>query len=225
MVKYLIFDSGSIINMTEHCMVSVFRDLNKVFQGEFLITDGVKYEIIDHPLKIKRFQWGAIRIQSLLDEEIVKLAEDEEIATSSEISKKTAEVLNLANTALLVDGKPVHLIERGEAEALALSVILTEKGIENAVVVDERTARMLCESPDNLESIMESKLEADIKVKKENLEIFQKIKILRSTELIYIAYKKSLIDHNKSKLEAMLYALKFGGCSVSEKEIQIMRKL
>ena len=67
MTKYLIFDSGSVINMTENCLLSVFRDLNKVFQGEFIITDEVKYETIDHPLKIKKFGWGAIRIQSLLD--------------------------------------------------------------------------------------------------------------------------------------------------------------
>jgi len=225
MTKYLIFDSGCIINLAEHCMMSVFRDLNKVFQGEFLITDEVKYEIIDHPLKIKKFQWGAIRIQALLDEEIIKLAEDEEIATSKEISQKATEVMNLANNALFIEGKPVHLIERGEAEAMALSLILSEKKIENAVVIDERTARMLCENPENLEEIMESKLESKIEVKKENLKIFEGIKVLRSTEMIYMAYKKGLIDSDKRKLEAMLYALKFGGCSVSEKEVQIMRKL
>lgn len=223
-MKYLIFDSGSIINMTEHCMVSVFRDLAKVFQGEFIITDGIKYEIIDHPLKIKRFEWGAIRIKSLFDEDIIKLAEDEEIATKKEILDKSNEVLNMANTALTVEGKPIHLIDRGEAEALALSIILTKRGIENAVVIDERTARMICESPDNLEGIMETKLEANIEVKKENLKMFEKIKVLRSTEMIYMAYKKNLIDSDKRKLEAMLYALKFGGCSVSEKEVQVMKK-
>jgi len=225
MTRYLILDSGTIINIVQNCLVSFFRELSRIFQGEFIITDAVKYETIEHPSKIKKFSWGAIRIQSLLDEEIIKLVEDENLITKKELARKTDEVLDFANSAFIADGKPIHLIDKGEAECLALSLILSKKGIENAVVIDERTARMLCENAENLKSLMESKLETRIKMKKENLKVFEKIKVLRSTELVYMAFKKGLVDSDRKKLEAMLYALKFGGCSISEKEVEIMKKM
>lgn len=225
MTKYLIFDSGPLINITQNCLVSSFRELSKVFQGEFLITEGVRHEIIERPMEIKRFEWGAIRMQSLLDEEIIKLPEDEEIVTQKELSQKTQEVMNLANNCLFSEGKPIHLIERGESESIALSLILSKKGIDNAVVIDERTARMLCENPEYLRELMESKLEAKITINDENAKVFSKIKVIRSTELVYMAYKKKLIDNDRTKLEAMLYALKFGGCSISEKEIQAIKRM
>ncbi len=224
MAKYLIFDSGSIINITQNCLVSMFRDLGTAFQGEFLVTPAVIYETTEHPMKIKRFEWGAIRIQNLIDEELIRPFQDEEICSYKDLKTKTQEVLNLVNNALFSEGKAVHLIEAGEAECLALSIILAKKGIESAVVIDERTARMVCENPENLREIMESKLETKIEMKKENFKIFQDIKVLRSTEMVYMAFKKGIIDTDKKKLEAMLYALKFGGCSVSEKEIEFMKK-
>lgn len=223
--KYLILDSGALINITLNGLVEAFKELSTVFQGEFLITDAVKYETIEHPMNIKKFEWGAIRIGHLLEEEILKSAEDEELATQKHIEKRAGEVINLANNSFFVDGKSIHLIEQGEAEAMALSLILTENGIQNAVVIDERTARMLCENTENLKKLMEQKLRVNIKTKTENLEQFKKIKIIRSTELMYIANKRGLIDGDKRSLEAVLYALKFNGCSISEKEIQAMKAI
>lgn len=225
MTKYLIFDSGVLINLAQSCLLSVFRDLNKSFQGEFIIPDEVKYETIDHPIKIKRFGWGAMRIQALLEENIIKLPKTEELATEKELREKTNEVMDRANNAFSSNGKSIHLIERGEAECLALSLLLSERKIENAVVIDERTARMLCEDPEKLKKLMSEKLETKLEFKENSLKEFQKIKVLRSPELIYIAHKKGFIDSDTRKFEAMLYALKFGGCSISEKEIQSMKRL
>ena len=224
-MKYLIFDSGVLINLAQSCLLSVFKELKKSFGGEFIITDTVKYETIDHPGKIKKFTWGAIRIQALLDDEIIKLPETLKLVTTEELKTKTDEVMNKANNALSTNGKSIHLIERGESECLALSLILTEKKIENAVVIDERTARMLCENPEMLKELMNEKLETKLDLNEEKLEEFKKIKILRSPELIYIAHKRGIIDSDIKKFEAMLYALKFGGCSISEKEVQIIKKL
>ncbi len=225
MTKYLILDSGALINFTTNGLLEVFRELSEKFQGEFLITDTVKYETIEHPINIKRFEWGAIRIEHLLEDEIIRLAIEEELVTAKELTSKTSEVMNMANNALIIENKPLHLIERGESESMALSLLLTEKGIPNAVVIDERTARMICENPENLKKLMEEKLEATIKLKPENLQMFSKIKIIRSAELAYIAAEKGLINGDNRALEAVLYALKFNGCSISEKEIQIMKRM
>jgi len=222
--KYLIFDSGTLINVAQNCLINAFRSLETVFQGEFIITPAVKYETIEHPKNIKRYQWSAIRIEALLEEGLVRMAEDEEIVTNRELAEKTSWVLDTVNNSFFADGKAIHLIEKGEAECMALSLILTARGVQNATLIEERTARMICESPENLRKLMEEKLETKLEVKLEMLEEFQKIKVLRSTELMYYASKKGLLDGDKTKLEAMLYALKFGGCSISEKEVQFLKK-
>jgi len=225
MVKYIIFDAGAVINITENCLVSMLRDLSKVFQGEFIITPEVEYETIEHPMKIKRFEWGAVRIKSLLEEEILKPLAEEELVSEKELNEKTNKVMQLANTAFSVNGKPIHLIERGESECLALSMLLAEKNIESVVAIDERTARMLCENPDYLKKLMSNKLETNVEMDEEKLKNFEKVKVIRSAELCYMAFKKGLINGDRKKLEAMLYALKFGGCSISEKEIQAISRM
>ena len=225
MTKYLIFDSGVLINLAQSCLLSVFRELKEKFHGEFIIPPAVKYETIDHPLKIKRFGWGAMRIQALLDDEVIKLPETINLVTGDELNKKTEEVMNNANGSFLAAGKEIHIIERGESECLALSLLLNERKIDNAVVIDERTARMLCENPEMLKELMSEKLETKVELMSEKLEQFKKINVLRSPELIYIAHKDGLIDSDIKKFEAMLYALKFGGCSISEKEIQAIKKM
>jgi len=225
MTKYLIFDSGPLINITQNCLISAFRDLETIFQGSFIATPGVIYESIIHPMKIKRFEWGAIRMQSLLDEEIIRPLSETELVNEEELKTRTQEIMNKANNALFSEGKPIHLIERGESECLALASMLNERNIKNAVVIDERTARMICEDPKKLKDLMESKLHAKIKVNEDNFKIFQKIKVLRSTELMYTAFKRKLMDTDKRKLEAVLYALKYGGCSVSEREVEFMKNV
>jgi len=219
MTKYLILDSGALINMTLNGLIEIFTELTEKFQGEMIITDAIKYETIDHPRKIKRFEWSALRIRQLLDDEVIRLAQDDDLVSSSELNKKTEEVLNNANSSFIQGDKPIHIIERGEAECIALSKILTSRKIENAVVIDERTARMLCENPENLAKIMENKLHTTIKISKDNIKKFKDIEVIRSTELMYMAYKKAAMEKNKKRLEAILYALKFGGCSISEKEV------
>jgi hypothetical protein len=222
--KYLIFDSGTLINITQNCLINMFRKLQGVFKGGFVITPTVKYESIEHPIKIKRYQWGAIRVQSLIEEGLIKMIEDEQIVDYKTLSAKTNEVMELVNNSYFSEGKSIHLIEKGEAECMALSLLLSAKGIDNAAVIEERTARMICENPENLKKLMEEKLEIKLEVKYENLKAFQRIKVLRSTELVYLAYKMGLADGDKKTLEAMLYALKFGGCSISEKEVQFLKK-
>jgi hypothetical protein len=153
------------------------------------------------------------------------MAEDYTVP-SAELSKRADKIMSESNNALSSEGRPIHLIERGEAECLALSELLNEKNIENAVVIDERTARMLCEDPEKLRRLMEEKLRVKIAINKEKLRNLEKIKVIRSTELMFMAYKKGIIDiADKRVLEAILFALKFGGCSISEKEIKTMKSL
>jgi len=223
-MKYLIFDSSSIINLVENGLTEVLIDLKKQFQGEFIITPSVKYETVEHPLKIQRFEWGALRVRGLIEQGILKLSYN--LIDESELKKETQKMLSQSNSTFFSDGRGIHLIDLGEAESLAANIILKRNDIESVVVIDERTERMICENPESLKKIIESKIHKTIRLEYKNLDYFRNIKVIRSTELAYLAYKKDLIDiKSPITLEAILYALKYGGCSISEKEIKSMINL
>lgn len=223
--KAIIFDAGTIITLSMNGLLDVFRELKNQFNGKFLITEDVEYEIIKRPLKIKKFELGALRIKQLLDEKVLELPSSVGVKDSI-IQEKTHEFLDIANKTFFVKEKYIHLIDRGETSCLALSELLSKKGIENVISIDERTTRMLCEKPENLHKLLETKLHTKIRLKKENLAYFSKFKFIRSSELVYIAYKKNLVNlKNENVLDALLYAVKYKGCSISRNEIEEMKRL
>lgn len=224
-MKAIIFDASTLINFSMNSLLDVLAELKKIFNGKFLITEDVKYETIKRPLGIKKFELGALRINTLLDKEILELPSSLSIS-NSQIGDRAKDLLKIANYAFIARDDYIHLIDKGEASCLALSELLTEKGIKNLICMDERTTRMLCEKPENLQKLLESKLHTKVKAKRENFSLFTKFKIIRSCELAYIAYKKNLVKlKNGNVLEALFYALKYKGCSVSRDEIEEMKRL
>lgn len=224
-MKALIFDSGALISLGMTGLVHELKELRKIFKGKFLITNDVKQEVIDRPLRIKRFEFDAMRTQNLLNLGFLELPESIGIK-ESEINKDKKRFMELANNIMVTDKRPVNLIHFGEASCLALSKILSEKEIENLIVIDERTTRLLSEKPENLRKIMERKLHTRIKENRENYKFFKDFKFIRSTELIYVAYKKGIVRvKNKNVLSALLYALKFKGTSISDEEIREIKRI
>lgn len=214
-MKALIFDSSSIITLALNNLLFILKPLKNLFGGEFYITEAVKYELVDRSLEIKRFKLEALMIKKLINEGVIKIKEDgiakQEIKT----------LLNVANNTFEIDGKSMRIIHEGEASCLSLYNFLpTEK---KAIVTDERTTRMLCESPENLHKLLESKNHRKIKANHINYSFFRKFNIIRSSELVYIAYNAGIISlpvKQKEAIEALLYALKYKGCAISHKEIQ-----
>jgi predicted nucleic acid-binding protein len=223
--KVIIFDASTLISFAMACLYGEFRKLKQNFNGKFLITQDVKMEVIDKPLTIKRFQLEALKIQQLMDDEILEIADSLGI-NNKEISGKTFEMMEIANSSFVAKGKEMKLIDKGEASCLALSQILTRKNIENVVAIDERTMRLFCENPKRLKKYLEKKMNTSVKSKKNNFEIFNGFKIIRSIELIYIAYKKGLVGrHNKKWLTSLIYALRFKGCSISNEELDEIQSM
>lgn len=222
-MKALIFDSSSIINFVMSGIEELFIELKKSFDGKFIMTEQVKYETIDRPLQIKRFELGALKVKNLLDSKVFEFPQALGI-TNQVIKEKTPEMLNSTNNSFVARNEFMHIIDLGEASCLALSLILNEKNIDNAIVVDERTTRMLVESPERLKKLFENKLHTKV-ILNSKLSL-NNIKIIRSSELAYIAYKKGLIKlKNGSVLDALLYATKFNGSSISRNEIEEIKKL
>lgn len=223
--KAIIFDASPLISIAMNGLLPEFKKLKNIFGGKFLITKEVQEEIIGHPIKIKRFELEALKLQELINDGTLEFPEIFNIK-EIDISEETKILLNRANKTFLQRGNPIHLIDLGETSALILSKELTKKGIKNIIAIDERTTRMLCEKPENLKKLLQKKLHTKIEIKKENLNDFRGFKIIRSAELMYLAYKKQLTKiKNKRVLDAILYGLKYKGCAISIDEIEKMKRL
>ncbi|MCK9568077.1 hypothetical protein M0R72_03945 [Candidatus Pacearchaeota archaeon] len=225
--KAIIFDAGIIINFAMNGLLEEFRGLKKIFNGKFLITKEVKLEVVDKPLSIKRFMLEALKIKELLNDKTLEMPSDIGVDENL-ITKMTNEIRDHANSIFYTRGEAIQIIASGEASCIALSKILTEKNINNVIAVDERTIRVLFEKPENLESLLGKKLHAHIQAKTEQFKEFKGYKFIRSAELIYVAYKKGIVklkNHNFQILDALLYALKFNGCAISDEEISEIEKM
>jgi len=225
-MKSLIFDAGPLINFSMNGLLDGLEKLKAEFKGEFLITKEVKEEIIDHPKTVKRFELGAIRLEELFNKGVFKLAElnNEEV---DELRRLRDEYMQKSNSMFKTKNKDVHLLDKGECAVLALSTLMKRKSGEDVpIVIDERTTRIIIESPSNLKKLMEKKLHSKINANTTNYDFFKGFKIIRSTELAYIIHKKDLfkLKHPKA-FEAIVYGLKFKGTSISEKEVQALSKM
>ena len=223
--KIIIFDSSSLISLSLNGLLEELKKLKKIFNGEFIITKEVKREVIDDPIKIKMYELEALKIQNLIDEGCLNMPEKIGIQ-DKEITNLMFKLMNSANTMFVGNGNEIQLIHQGEASCLALSKLMNERKIKNVLAIDERTTRMLVEKPGNLKELLEKKLHAKIKLRESNFQQFKGFKIIRSTELMYLAYKNNLIRwEGKEILDALLYALKFKGCAISSEEIEEIKRI
>lgn len=221
--KILIFDSSSLINFVMNGLTQTLVDLKKIFRGKFIITDAVKYETIDRPSNIKKFELGSLQIKKLLDEKILEMPSAINI-NESVLREKTKIILNHANSSFEARNEYMHIIDAGEASCLALSLLAGEKNIGSIIVIDERTTRMLGENPENLRELFETKLHTKVLLRKDFE--FPEFRFIRSSELVYVAYKKGFVNlKNGDVLDALLYAVKYKGCSISRQEIEEIKRL
>jgi len=220
MTKALIFDSSAIITLALNDLLYILEPLKKKFRGEFYIAPSVKQEIIDKPLTEKRFMLEALFIKKLLEKNILTHY------YNNAIQKEEERILETANTIFQSDRGAVKILHHGEASCLALFKEIDAD--KKAIVIDERTTRMLCEAPWNLRRLLESKLHAKIDAKVDNYSFFQNFNLIRSSELGLMAFKLGIIDLPGKKeevLEALLYASRFKGCAISSKEIEEAKNL
>lgn len=224
-MKTIIFDAGTLISFAMNGLYEEIRQLKRIFNGKFLITSQVKHEIIDKPITIKRFELEALKLKHLFEDKVLETASSLGIK-EEEITKKADEILSIANKIFISHDKEIKILDIGEASCLALSRILDSKCIRNVIAADERTIRMLAEKPENLAKLLTKKLHTKIKAKRENFKHFKGFRFIRSAELVYVAYKKGLIKlKDKMVLDALLYAVKYKGCSISGEEIEQIKKI
>lgn len=224
-MKVLIFDSGPLINLSMNGLLYLLEELKKNFDGKFIITEAVKHEVLDRPAGIPRFELGALRIEYLLTKKVLEMPSSLNIP-EEKIKRKTKEFMDIANHFIRVKGKWLDLVSDAEMSCLAISSELREKGIDNVIALDERTTRLLCENPQNLEKTISERMHEKAKMVAKDLNIFKQFRVIRSPEIVYVAYKKGLVKiSGKKVLEALLYATKYKGSAVSFEEIDEIKKL
>jgi hypothetical protein len=218
-LKKIVLDSSTIICITENCLsyaLEAFASKNKL---EFVVPSEVYRESVEVPLKINRFKLNAFRVMHLIDTPFF-----EEVALDSDSAELAKEIEKTANSVFWLKKNPLNLVHSGEAETLAL---LHQTG-SFGIGIDEKTTRLIVESPEKLHEILEYRNRASIEMDKDALmklhKLVGKISFFRSVELISLAFKQGLLarefSQNNGSLGALLYALKYSGCAVSESEIK-----
>ena len=97
-MKYVIFDTGPLISLTMNGLLPVLEKLKENFNGEFIITPSVKQEVIDRPMKIKKYKFEAIKIKNLVDRKILKYSSD--FISNNVLEKETKKIMKLGNGVL-----------------------------------------------------------------------------------------------------------------------------
>ncbi len=219
MVLRAVIDAGPMISLSTTCLMNVFRSFIAHNNIELLVPTDVARESVWNPINNKKFALNAARIKYAFGTKAFSVVEP-----TSEIESLKQKILYLANNSFYVKGKPLSLLQLGESEALAIAIVYGA----NALFIDERTTRSLIENPVRLKEVLEKRQNEEITMNQKNInafrEMFPNLKMFRSVDIIALAYEQELfdheLDHTTLELEAALYATKFSGCAVSEKEIE-----
>ena len=225
--RSLVFDTGPVISLALNNLLSILPELKQHFHGAFLIPPSVKRELVDRPIESIRFKFEALQVLSAIE------AGTFTVADPGPYHQQTMALLDTANQVFHSNGNPLLIIHYAEMEALATAVGMRAA----AMVVDERTTRMIVENPDKLQELLERKLSTRVTRDKGMLAKFQKmaasVKFLRSTELAVMAYELGLLDRyvlriphaRRQLLQGMLWGLKLSGCGITPREIDTIVKL
>ncbi len=223
--KVIFFDTGPIISLVMSRLVWIIPKLKEKFGGKFHITPAVRRELIERPMKVKRFQFEALQVLKLIREGVLEIYKDIPYKQAKELEK-------LADTSFKFKNKTLDIIQSGEMEAVSSAL---KMGAE-AVVMDERTLRLFIENSSEMEKLLEFRFKRDVipdpkKIKQFSQQL-QKVKIIRSIELVGVAYKLGILDDyipklkegKKILLDAVLWGTKFNGCAVTGHEIEEIKK-
>ena len=216
-MKTIVFDTSSVISLVTNNLLDIIKPLKEKFKGTFYIPESVEYELIDKPLETKMFKLEAIMVSKAIDDKDL-VVYNEELDVGS--------LLHKINNLYFVNGKPISIVSKAEVEALALAIKLES----SAYAVDERTMRLVIEDPMRLKKIQENKLHMKVTINYEFMNeiknLVKNVKVIRSTEIVLIAYELGLLDKyliNVSReqlLDALLWGLKIRGCSISNEEVK-----
>ncbi len=228
--KSLVFDAGPVISLTTNNLLRIVAQLKARFDGEFILPESVRQELVDRPLEIKRFEFEALQVQQEIGCKNLTVLPDAKTREAAE------RLLSLANSLLIVRGKRLKIVHYGEMSTIAAAKMYNAR----VVVIDERTTRDLIENPESLAAHIKDKLQAKVRVDdavlKELKAELKGLQVIRSAELVAVAFELGLLDTYVNKcavpdanvrkvlLDSVLWGVKLHGCAISKEEIlQILK--
>ena len=221
-MKSILFDTGPIISLSTNNLLFLLPELKKAYGGEFILVESVKKELVDKPMKGKKFKFEALQVQKMIQDGVFKVMKD------PKIFDKAQKMLDLSNRVFRVRRQPLQILQMGEVEAITAAIELKA----DAFVCDERITRTLIESPRKLEQLYERRLHEDVKIDDKALREFSEkvktVKVIRSVELVTVAFEKGMLDKyvvkipqaRKQLLDSLLWAVKLHGAAVTPDEIR-----
>jgi|SRR3989338_1433405 len=224
--KILFFDAGPIITLVMSRLIWILPELKKQMNGRFYITPAVKKELIERPLTVKRFEFEALQVAKLIRDGILEVYE--KVPTNT-----VHNLITLANSSFSIQGKDMAIIQAGEMESVACA--LQEQA--SSVVMDERTLRLFIEANKDMKKLLELRFQKEVIPNTTNMNLFstalKNVTIIRSVELLGVAYKLKLLDTyippqkdgRSVLLDAILWSAKYNGCAVTGKEIEEMKEM
>lgn len=211
-------DSSSLISLGDSCIMDMLYFLHDKYRVRFMAPPSVIDESVNNPLKkgIKEYYASLRRIEKLKDDKILEVTEPE--------PDETKKILEMTNHLFFVQWKPLHLVHYGESEVLAAA----KHNKDDMILMDERTTRMLIESPYVMKEHMEKEFKINVMIERNNMITFSNftkgMEVIRSSEIAMLAYEHGYFDNFGSKktyaIEAALYNLKYSGCAIHMKEIE-----
>lgn len=225
-MRSLVFDAGPVISLATNNLLGILPQLKKRYNGNFFITDSVKRELVDHPMETRKFKFEAIQIERMIENGVL------EIIDTDFIRQETPKLLETANRIFSAFGNSMRIVHYAEISVIAAAI--DQKS--DAIVIDEKTTRLMMENPMLIKEILRKTLHTPISLSENNLKEFRStvkgIRAIRSIELVTIAYERGFLDSyitnlpdaRKQLLESVLWGVKLNGCAVSREEIeQIVR--
>jgi hypothetical protein len=221
----LFFDAGPIITLVMSRLIWILPILKEHFSGKFYITPAVKYELVERPMSSRRFKFEAIQVMKLIRDGVLEVYD--------KVPQKNIENLKkIANGAFVMDKRVMDVLQEGEIE----SIVCLMQEHNSKIVMDERTLRLYLEDPGAMKQLLEHRFKRKVVVDEFKMEKFRanfsSVGIIRSIELVCVAYKLGLLNdyipkkaHGKRELlDAILWATKFNGCAVTNHEIEEIKK-
>ncbi len=224
--KFLPTDTNVLISLGANCLSWVLKKLHETKKVVFLITEDVYRELIDRPFKYDYLKLEIFRYIDLIDSGVIRIV-DHDITN---IAHKLGE---LANNTYFSHDKSIKILHKGELSLLAIAKMYNLKFISS----DEVILRLFLERPLELKNLLERRLHTYVDFSRRNWErvidfIGRKIRVIRSAELLYYAFKIGLFNNKINiirkhirnaryhYLRGLLYAVKNKGCGISGNEIE-----
>jgi hypothetical protein len=216
----VVLDSSSLIALSGSCLFNILHKLKAKNNLDFLISENVKKESVDTPLSINRFELNALRIREAINKGTIAVVKQTKELDDlmKDIEAAASQIFSSESTGFL------RLIHAGELESIALFKLLNAK----VLAIDERITRFFVENPEELRTLLETrrneKISYDAQAYDKFAALIPQMTIIRSSELIALAYEQGFLEDDLGKgrlaLKASLFALKNNGCALSGYEIK-----